>query len=261
MGAEPGRASSGARRLRLEWLAAVAAAAVGTATGAALLSGHAGPTAAQHWLLVAGLVAAAELGYLGVRLVEADGAAPPAGGSLGAANAVTLLRGLLYAFAGGFLFVAPTTPAVRWAPALCYGAGAALDLVDGQVARRTGGAGALGERLDQAFDVTGMAVAPLVGVAWGRLPVWYLALSVAPFAFRAGRRWRRRRGRPVHPLPESRLRRRLAAFQMAFVAAALAPVVPAPVVHPAATVALVPSLAVFARDWLAVSGRRPPHEE
>lgn len=248
------------RRLEAEWLAAVGASALLAGAGAAILAGVAGAAAAQHWLLVAGLVLAAELGYLGVLLARGDpGLAPK--GTLGAANVVTLLRGVLYAAAGGFLFVAPASPAVRWAPALCYGAGAALDFVDGQVARRTGGPSELGERLDVAFDVTGMLVAPLVGVAWGRLPVWYLALSVAPFAFRAGQWWRRRAGRPVHPLPERPLRRRLAAFQMAFVAAALAPVVPASVVHPAATVALVPSLALFVRDWLAVSGRPFRHEE
>ena len=249
------------RRLRLEWLGAVAIAVVGVALGAHLVATAATPEAGQRWLLVTGLVLAFELWFLRSLLARGREETALPDGSLGPANAVTVVRGMLYAAAAGFLLVPPSGPAVRWAPGVCYGAGAALDFVDGAVARRNGQATEVGERLDHAFDTTGFLVAPLVGVAWGRLPVWYLSLSAARYVFRAARWWRTRSGRPVYPLPESRLRRRLAAFQMAFIAAALVPVAPVALVHPAATVALVPSLALFGRDWLAVSGRLPPHEE
>ncbi|MFC6989401.1 CDP-alcohol phosphatidyltransferase family protein [Haloplanus sp. GCM10025708] len=133
--------------------------------------------------------------------------------------------------------------------------GVALDAVDGATARTAGRRTELGERLDLAFDTLGFLVAPLVGVAWGRLPVWYLSISAARYLYRGGLAWRERRGRPVFDLSPSRVRRPLAALQMAFITAALLPLLPVRVVHPAAAVVAVPSLAVFARDYLTVTGR------
>lgn len=248
-------------RLRLEWLVFVGATAVFAAVGARLVSDAAGEAAGWRWLAGLGVVLAYQAAFLSYHLGRLGWTNEPPQDSFGTANAVTLLRGLLFAAVGGFLLVPPTTPLIRWAPGLCYGAGAALDLVDGHVARRNGRTSELGRRLDHAFDTLGFLLAPLVGVAWGRLPVWYLSLSAARYVFRAGRAWRRRSDRPVHPLPESRLRRWLAAFQMAFIAVALLPVLPVGIVHPAAAVALAPSLAWFLRDWLVVSGRLPRREE
>jgi CDP-diacylglycerol--glycerol-3-phosphate 3-phosphatidyltransferase len=176
--------------------------------------------------------------------------------TLGLANGVTLGRGWLYAGLAGFLLVVPPVDSAwRWLPLLCYGGGAALDFVDGAVARTVGRRSELGRKLDMAFDTVGFVVAPLVGVAWGRLPVWYLALSAARYLFKAGRGWRRYRGRPVYDLPPSRVRRPLAALQMAFITLALLPVVPPAVVASLAAVVVTPSLLVFVRDYLAVSGR------
>jgi CDP-diacylglycerol--glycerol-3-phosphate 3-phosphatidyltransferase len=42
---------------------------------------------------------------------------------------------------------------------------------------------------------------------------------------------------------------------MAVITVALVPATPAALVHPAVTVAMLPSLAVFLRDYLAVTGR------
>jgi len=179
--------------------------------------------------------------------------------SLGLPNAVTLVRGFLYAGVAGFLFVPPGTlsPAARWLPGVCYGVGATLDALDGHLARWNGPETLLGRKLDLAFDTLGFLLAPLVGVAWGRLPAVYLSLSAARYCYRAACWWRERRGRRVGDLPESRLRRPLAAFQMAFIAVALLPVLPPRLVHPAALVAAAPSLLLFARDYLAVTGRLP----
>jgi len=254
-----GETNAVGRRLRLEWLALLAGGGLLLSVGAHLV-GSAGQ-AAHRWLLVAGAVVAYQVAFVGYHLVRTRELGDLPGGSFGAANAVTMLRGLLYAATAGFLLVPPTGPAIRWAPGLCYGAGAALDAVDGHLARRTGRATALGERLDHAFDTLGFLLAPLVGVVWGRLPVAYLAIAVARFAFRGGQAWRRHAGRPVHQLPESPLRRRLAALQMAVITVALLPVLPVEVVHPAAVLAMLPSLALFGRDWLAVSGRLPRYEE
>lgn len=173
--------------------------------------------------------------------------------SLGAPNGLTLLRGVGIAAVAGFAFVPPRA-ALAWLPAILYGVAVALDGLDGYVARATDRTTVLGEKLDMAVDTLGFLVAPLVGVLWGRLPVWYLSLSLARYLFRAGRGLRRRRGRPVYELPPSRVRRPLAGVQMGFIAVALAPVLPTGTVHVAAAVVLAPSLAVFARDYLAVAG-------
>jgi len=174
----------------------------------------------------------------------------------GLANVVTLLRGGLYALVAGFVVVAPT-PELVWAPALCYGAGVVLDKLDGTVARTVGEQTALGRRLDMAFDTFGFVAAPVVAVLWGRLPVWYLAISAVKYVYLAGIYSRRWRGLPVFDPPESALGKYLAGVQMVFITVALVPVVPVDLVWTVAPLVLAPSLAVFARDFLFVSGRLP----
>jgi len=241
--------------LRRDWALVVAAfvlALVALGAGVAGLTGH--PSAAR-WAVPAGGVAAFELWFLRRHLGanHAEGAAARPYGSLGAANALTLVRGGAFAAVAGFAVVDPTTE-LAWLVAALYGGGCALDWIDGFAARRAGRTTVLGARLDMAFDTLGFLVAPVVGVLWGKLPVWYLSLSLARYLFRAGRGLRRRRGRPVYDLPPSRVRRPLAGVQMAFITLALAPVLPATTVRTLAAIVLVPSLAVFARDYLVVSG-------
>lgn len=179
---------------------------------------------------------------------------PRAYETLGLANAVTVARGGLFAAVAGFLAVEPAGPVV-WLPAVCYGTGCVLDLADGAIARWRDRTTRLGAKLDMAVDTLGFLVAPVVAVVWGRLPVWYLSLSAARYLFKAGRGSRRARGKPVYDLPPSAVRRPLAGVQMAFISVALAPVVPVATVRAVAVVVLAPSLAVFARDYLVVSGR------
>jgi CDP-diacylglycerol--glycerol-3-phosphate 3-phosphatidyltransferase len=203
-------------------------------------------------VVVVGALWGAQLGYLLANLRAEPGRNRE---SLGLANAVTLVRGGLYAVVAGFVVV----PAGRlaWVPAVCYGLGAALDRLDGYLARTVGSPSRLGGRLDMAFDTFGFVAAPLVAVAWGILPAWYLSLSAARYVFRGLVAWRRRRGLPTVDRPDSELGRYLAGFQMCFLTVALAPVTPARLVALAAPLALAPSLAVFVRDYLVVSGRVP----
>jgi CDP-diacylglycerol--glycerol-3-phosphate 3-phosphatidyltransferase len=241
--------------LRRDWALVVAAfvlALVALGAGVAALTGH--PSAAR-WTVPAATVAAFELWFLRRHLGanHADGPAARLHGSLGAANALTLVRGGAFAAVAGFAVVDPTAE-LAWLVAVLYGGGCALDWIDGFAARRAGRTTVLGARLDMAFDTLGFLVAPVVGVLWGRLPVWYLSLSLARYLFKAGRGLRRYRGRPVYDLPPSRVRRPLAGVQMVFITVALAPVVPVETVRALAAVVLVPSLAVFARDYLVVSG-------
>ncbi|MFC6795861.1 CDP-alcohol phosphatidyltransferase family protein [Halobaculum halobium] len=236
---------------------AVAAAAIAAvAVGAGAVTAGVGPEAAGAWLLPVAVVVAWESVFLarrtGLNHPPGDPGAVAAG--IGVANAVTLGRGLLYAGVAGFVLTGPLAGAWAWAPALLYGIGAAMDAVDGALARRFGRPTVLGAKLDMGIDTLGFLVAPLVGVAWGRLPVWYLTLSAARYLFKLGRWRRHRRGLPVFDLPDSRVRRPLAGVQMAFIAVALAPVLPPFVVAVLAGVVVVPSLAVFVRDYLAVAG-------
>ncbi|SFR33002.1 CDP-alcohol phosphatidyltransferase family protein [Halogeometricum limi] len=173
--------------------------------------------------------------------------------SLGAANAVTLCRGVVVAFLAGVLVVpAP----VGWLPALLYGAVAASDPVDGAIARLRDRTTLLGARLDVNVDAAGLLVAALVGVSVGSLPPWYLAVGAARYLFVLGAWRRRRRGLPVFELPHGDTRRALAGIQMAVTAVALAPVVPQWAGWTLATVTMLPFLGNFLVDWFVVTGRR-----
>jgi len=205
---------------------------------------------------VAGLCLAGQLWYVGYSLDTNRVAASLGQGVVGLANALTLMRGGLYAVVAGFVVVPATTELV-WLPALCYGTGVTLDKLDGIVARTIGEQTTLGTRLDMAFDTFGFVAAPLVAVLWGRLPVWYLSISAARYVFLAGIYWRRLRGRPVFEGPDSNLGKYLAGVQMVFITLALAPVVPTELVFTVAPAVLLTSLVVFGRDFLVVSGRLP----
>ncbi len=227
---------------------------------AALLSRLFPADVAGRWGLspavVAGVCWAGQLWYVGYGL----GPGGPTDGFwrrlFGLANAVTLARGALYAVVAGFVVVPPETT-LAWVPALCYGTGVALDSLDGTVARTVGRETEVGRRLDMAFDTFGFVAAPLVAVLWGLLPAWYLSISAARYVFRGAVWLRRARGLPVGDLPDSDLGKYLAGVQMGFVTVALVPPAPTELVWTLAPVVLAPSLAVFTRDYLAVSGRLP----
>lgn len=223
-----------------------------TAVVGALFPADAMTRWAVHPAVVAGVCWAGQLWYAGRGLETVR----PWRYVFGMANTLTLLRGGLYAIVAGFLVVPATTDLV-WVPAVCYGAGVVLDKLDGMVARTVGEQTTLGTRLDMAFDTFGFVVAPLLAVVWGRLPVWYLSISVARYVYLAGIRWRLLRGRPVLERPDSDLGKYLAGAQMLFITVTLVPTVPTRLVFTLAPVVLVPSLAVFARDFLVVSGRVP----
>jgi len=105
-------------------------------------------------------------------------------------------------------------------------------------------------------------IAPLVAVRWGRLPVWYLLLGAAYYLFAWGLWARRRLGLAVHAerLRPSRAARFFAGIQMTVTAVALFPVLPRWVTVGAATVAMLPTLGLFVRDWFIVIGRLPAIE-
>ncbi|KAB1196639.1 MULTISPECIES: CDP-alcohol phosphatidyltransferase family protein [Haloferax] len=178
--------------------------------------------------------------------------------TLGLPTGVTLFRGLLVAGIAGVGAVAAlgvVTDWLAWGAAIGYGLAAALDAVDGFLARRLGRTTRLGQRLDTAVDAFGLLVAPLAGVVLGQLPWWYLSVGVARYVFVAGLWWRERTGRPTFDLPPRESRRVLAGLQMAVVPVALAPNVGDAWIPLVAGAAASGLLVGFGRDWLYVSGR------
>jgi CDP-diacylglycerol--glycerol-3-phosphate 3-phosphatidyltransferase len=192
---------------------------------------------------------------------------------LGWANGITVARGVLVSVLACFWNWPATIPfsirhSFAWLPGVIYIASALLDLVDGMVARRTDHVTRLGERLDTLFDALGLLTAVLAGIALNQLPLPYLAVALAYYVFSAGIRIRRRTGRMVIPLKPRPAARLIAGFNMGFVGTALLPIYRPPATTIGALVFMVPLLAGFFRDWLAVSGRiktgalpPPPWEE
>lgn len=176
---------------------------------------------------------------------------------LGMANRITLLRGLLIGETAGFLAILPVqaSAGLLYVPALLYTLAAALDGLDGVVARRQQQTTRLGTELDTALDAFGLVIAPLFAVFTGKLPAVYLLVSVAYYLFQWGIRWRQQRGLPVYGLPPSQVRRYLAGAQMVLVALALWPPLPGAVTQWFGIALMIPLLLGFCRDWLHVSGR------
>lgn len=174
---------------------------------------------------------------------------------LGLANGLTLVRAWLIALTGGFLLQPIPTEHIAWLPGICYSLAAALDRVDGFIARRSRRTTLMGAELDTVFDALGLLVAPLLAVQYGKVHWSFLAVSAAYYIFIAGVHWRTRHGRPVYPLLPSQLRRAFAGFQMGFVALVLLPVFPAHTTRWMALAFMLPIVIGFWVDWLVVSGR------
>jgi CDP-diacylglycerol---glycerol-3-phosphate 3-phosphatidyltransferase len=179
--------------------------------------------------------------------------------TLGWGNGLTIGRGLLLAMLGGFIFLPWPLGPLGWLPVILYTAADLCDAFDGFAARRTHHQTELGSILDTEYD--GLGVLLVVGLAiwYGQLPWWYAALAAARYLFVAGLAWRAWRGLPVYPLGPSQYRRLTAGFQMGFLTVALWPVFRPPAVWVAGAVFLAPTLILFGRDWLVVSGRLDPH--
>lgn len=246
-------------KLRRSWLAAALLGAAAIAVVYAWLTRSPLAAHATSWLLWAGLAAIAVLAILwhalprnhrkGETLLFSD---------FGAGTWLSLFCGLLIALLAGFLFSPMPTGRLAWAPALLYTIARLLDLLDGYHARRANQVSELGATLDIELDGLGLLVAVALGVQWGRLPVWYLALAVSRQLFVAGMWLLRRRGKPVYDLSPSENRRIIAGFQTGFLTVALWPILPPPLTNFLAVLFAIPLVASFGRDWLVVSGAVDP---
>ncbi len=179
----------------------------------------------------------------------------PLHASLGLANQLSLLRGVLIAATGGFVLQLPDAAPLIWMAAACYSVAAILDRVDGYVARRTQQTSLLGAELDTVYDALGLVIAPVLAVLLGKVHTSYLLVSGAYYLFVLARSRRERLGLPVYPLLPSTLRRTLAGFQMGYVAVVLWPPLQAELTRIAGIAFMLPLLVGFVVDWLVVSGR------
>jgi len=175
-----------------------------------------------------------------------------------AATGLTIARGAAVVALAGFLTVPEPEGMLAWLPALLFGVVPLLDSVDGALARATDGVTAFGSRVDVEMDALALLAGILVAVRYDVAPVYYILVGVARYGFVAGIAWRRRYGRPVRDLPTHSVRRGLGALQMFVVALILSPALGPGRSTTVATVAMVPTLVWFLRDWLVVSHRFDP---
>ena len=214
---------------------------------------------ALQWMLQAGLLWEFVLWQVEKRLtlnyIQPD---TPLYNTLGWANRLTILRGLLIAMTGGFILFPHGSSITDLLPALFYTLAAILDRIDGFVARKTKQVTRLGNELDISFDALGLLIAPLLAISLGTLHASYLLLSVAYYIYRWGLNYRTRRKLTIMTPPPNTVRRTLAGFQMGLLAVLLWPIF-----QPSFTIMLgmafmLPVLFGFIIDWWIVCGWLKP---
>jgi phosphatidylglycerophosphate synthase len=178
----------------------------------------------------------------------------PQGSSLGAANRVTLARGVPVCLLAAAL-VAPSWLGshAHW---LVGSAALALagDGLDGWVARRTGTESAFGARFDMELDAFLILVLSLCVIAADKAGAWVLAIGGMRYLLVAAMRpwpWL------AAPLPESLRRKAVCVWQVASLLGALSPWVPAPVAGMLLALSLALLAWSFALDvrWLQRAAR------
>jgi CDP-diacylglycerol--glycerol-3-phosphate 3-phosphatidyltransferase len=178
--------------------------------------------------------------------------------TLGAANRITVSRGVLNSLVAGFIVAPVTAGGLSWLVAAIYTVSALSDIADGIVARRSGRMTLLGNRLDMEYDALGVLIVAAWAVMAGKVPLWFLGLGVARYAFVAGLWWRRRQNRPIASLTPSHNRRVAAGMIMGFLSVLIWPIAQPPATTVAGYGFGVPFALIFLRDWLVVSCRLDP---
>lgn len=248
--------------LRERWVGLVGVHILALVGGFVGLRAGPGPAYARRWLPLSAAVSAYQLWFVWRRLSQNHRAGEaqllPVFGS---GNALSMLRGLLLALVAGFLPAPRPEGAVAWAPAFLYTLAGVADYFDGYLARLGDHATRLGEALDIELDALGILVIVALAIHLGSLPLWFLPIGLARYAFLFGRWLRRRMGKPLADLPPSVSRRPIAGLTMGFLSAMLWPIMRQPVTTIAGVLFGLPFAAGFCRDWLVVSGVIDPSSE
>ena len=218
------------------------------------------PMAAFQWMLQTAGVSICLLWMLRIGLGKnaawQDSASHDA---FGLANWLTVGRGFLIAALGGFLFQPPPGSEAGsnwliWVPGAIYVIAALMDYLDGFLARAMRSETRLGKWLDTQIDALGLFVAPVLAIAYNRLPFYYISVGLAFYLFRFGIWYRKKNNRRVIEIKPHPVKRMIAGFQMGLVAVSLLPVFSQPALTVAATIFMVPLLAGFIRDALVSGG-------
>ena len=168
---------------------------------------------------------------------------------VGPANLVTAIRAILVGLVAG-LIGRTATPPVLWFVIGLTAVMAALDGLDGWIARRTGTASAFGARFDMETDAALILVLSILVWQHGKAGAWVLGCGLMRYAFVAAGwllPWLAR------PLPPTRRGKTVAVAQLVGLSVSLAPVVPAGPSGVIAAVTLAALVWSFATDvaWLA----------
>jgi CDP-diacylglycerol--glycerol-3-phosphate 3-phosphatidyltransferase len=247
------------QQLQKQWALLAALAAVSTLACAAALSALWLSENALRWGFIAGVVLIYQLIFTrrglttNHRLGEAD-LLP----TFGLGSVLTMLRGVFFAWTAGFICSPRPDLFLAWVPVILYTAAIILDLIDGYVARLQNYTTNLGAALDTELDALGLLIAISLAVWYGTLPLWFLPIGAARYAFMFGIWLRQRRDLSVYDLPPSTSRRPIAGLTMGFTSAMLWPIVTPPGSILAGVIFLVPFTFSFTRDWLVVSGVLDP---
>lgn len=244
------------KKLRRQWFLTTLIYICLTGMVALVLSRVWLPDRALRWLALSAPVGLLVLVIVGRRLADnRPDAKSPLHSSLGLANHLSILRGMLLAYLAGFIFSPRPTGWLAWTAGTLYTSAIVIDYVDGVVARLTRHRSRLGAWLDTQLDALGILIAPVLGMWWRQLPPWYLLVALAYYLFIGGIWLRTHRQLPIFELPPSAIRRPLAGIQMGFISAILWPVLTPPFTWWAATLIMIPFVAGFLRDWWVVSGK------
>lgn len=164
--------------------------------------------------------------------------------SFGSANYVTMIRAALVALAAALLVEPPSAP-IAWLVVGATACLAALDGLDGWLARRSGGASAFGARFDMEVDALLVLVLSLFVWRHDKAGVWVLACGLMRYAFVAAGWVLPWMNGPLKPTLRGKS---VAVVQFAGLSVALAPVVPAPASAVVAAITLATLLWSFAID-------------
>lgn len=174
----------------------------------------------------------------------------------GPANLVTTLRLLLVALTAG-LVVAAGNGRAAWLAVAATTLAAALDGIDGWLARRSGLSSEFGARFDMETDALLILILAVLVWTFGKAGSWVLACGFMRYGFVAAGTvmpWMAR------PLAATVRGKTVAVLQLAGLGAALAPPVTPPASTAAAAIALASLTWSFAVDigrlWRARDGRR-----
>jgi phosphatidylglycerophosphate synthase len=220
----------------------VALGVIGTASGGALVG---------SWLdvgVVYPVMAAAMVAAALALLVRLAGHQHPHR-RFGAANAVTTTRVGLVALVGALIGVEAGVRAL-WLAVGLASVGAALDGVDGWLARRTGLASEFGARFDMETDALLILVLSVLVWQHGKAGAWVIACGLMRYGFVAAGRllpWL------AAPLRSTVRGKTVAVVQMIGLVVALAPIIPVPYSVLVAAITLAALAWSFAVDiaWLA----------